>query len=55
MNPLVFKAILTVAIEVLKYLRRRRNLLTPEQRAALDKATKESFDNAGNMGSGAIP
>jgi hypothetical protein len=52
MNPILFRLLLTVAIEGLKYLRRRQKLLTPEQRVELDKAERESFNNAGNMGSG---
>jgi hypothetical protein len=51
-NALLFKILLTVGIETLKYLRRSRNLMSPEQRAEYDKACKESFTGAGNMGSG---
>jgi hypothetical protein len=52
MSPLATKILLTVVIEGLKILRRRYTLLSPEQRMELDKATKDSFNNAGNMGSG---
>jgi hypothetical protein len=56
-NTILFKILLTVGIETLKYLRRSRNLMSPEQRAEYDKACKESFEHAGNMGSdeGALP
>jgi hypothetical protein len=51
-SPLVTKILLTMVIEGLKYLRRRQDLLTPEQKAELEKAAKESFASAGSMGSG---
>ncbi len=55
MNPILFKILLTVAIQGLKYFRDHYESLTPEQKAELDRATKENFDKAGNMGPGADP
>ncbi len=52
MNPILFKLLMTLGIETLKYLRRHYESFSPEQKAELDKATKENFDKAGNAGSG---
>jgi hypothetical protein len=49
MSPTVVKLLIQVAIFV---LRRYYKSLTPEQTAEIKKATKDSFDNAGNMGTG---
>jgi len=51
-SPLATRILLTAAIAALKYLRRRQALLTPEQKKELDEAMRESFEQAGNMGSG---
>ncbi len=55
MNPILFKILLTVAIQGLKYFRDHYESLSPEQKAELDRATKENFEKAGGMGSGADP
>lgn len=52
MSPVVARVLFTIAIQLLKLLREYYGSLTPEQRAELDAATKECFDNAGNMGPG---
>ncbi len=59
MNPIVLKILFTIVIEGFKLLRRYYGSLTLEQRAELEKATKESFEHAGSMGpevgEGALP
>ena len=50
MNPILFKLLMTLVIEGAKYLRDHYDSLSPEQREALEKATKENFDHAGSMG-----
>lgn len=52
MNPILFKLLMTLVIEGLKYFRDHYESLTPEQKAELDRATKENSDKAGNMGPG---
>ncbi len=52
MNPILFKLLMTLVIEGLKYFRDHYEFLTPEQKAELDRVTKENFDKAGSMGSG---
>jgi hypothetical protein len=54
-SPSIFSILLTavkLGIQINAYLKRQREKMSPEQRAEYDKACKDSFDNAGNMGSG---
>jgi hypothetical protein len=52
MNPILFKLLMTLGIETLKYLRRHYESLSPEQKAALLAAVEKNFSQAGSMGSG---
>jgi hypothetical protein len=54
-SPSIFSILLTavkLGLQINAYLKRQREKMSPEQRAEYDKACEESFDNAGNMGSG---
>ena len=52
MNPILFKLLMTLVIEGAKYLRNNYDSLSPGQKEELEKATKEAFDTAGDMGTG---
>jgi Spy/CpxP family protein refolding chaperone len=45
MNPLLFKLLVTLAIEALKYLRRHYKSLTPEQKAELGKVDAKHLEH----------
>jgi hypothetical protein len=48
----LIKAIIPLLVQIYKIYMKYYNALTPEEQIELCKAAKESFDKAGNMGSG---